>query len=550
MTDIKLGQSIAGSLISSDSDLNGSAYDEYNISDLDNFRKVKINLERPSGVGKTIVRVIDLATGAVLNEATSLSGKISLSGTSFPGINYKIQVIGEKLGDYQLSLTDGGKATSIVSALIAKTSGEVKVRLGTIDTNGVFSPLASSSDDFSPELFSDIALDSTGKLYGIGNLKSGNDTLYRIDPGVISQDRIRVVDTIKTAQGVALNESLNALEFGADNKLYAIGSGSNKLYQIDVSTSIATSIADLPTGFTSSGDLVFDAPNSRFLAVSQDTPTTDALWQIPLANPSGATKIGEIGFVGVLGINFENNQLTGFTNTGIGEDAVANRIKINPTSGVGTFDLSISKGLLGGISGAATLDPMPSLNPIIDPLPNPILTQTIGSKSQGLPGKNTIDLSDYQGQTLKADITTQGEAAYTNNIAFYVVQDVLLGTIKLTDGTFLKPGDANYALEAAKNAFLPAGKIDSKLDRDIAGGNFYAPIVIAQGSLTDFITKNPTNGGGAKDIHAYFNYSGANSDKVDHFRFLGNNNFGVEDMYGGGDRDFNDLVVNVNIRTV
>jgi Domain of unknown function (DUF4114) len=547
MADIKLGQSIAGSLISSDLNLNGSAYDEYDIADLDTFRQVKINLERPSGVGKIIVRVVNSATGAVLNEATSLSDKISLNGTSFPGINYKIQVIGEKFGDYQLSLTDGGRASSIVSSLIGKNSGQVKIRLGTIGTSGTFSPLASSSDNFSPELLSDIALSPTGKLYAIGNPNESSDTLYRIDPGVISQDRIRVVDTIKTTQGVALNDTLNALEFTTDNKLYAIGSGSNKLYQIDVSTSIATAIADLPTGFTNSGDLVFDAANSRFLAVSQDTSTSDALWQIPLANPSGATKIGQIGFVGVQGINFENNQLTGFTNTGSGENAIANRIKINSTSGIGTFDRSISNGLLGGISGAATID-FPSI--VVNPTPilNPIITPNIGSKSQGLPGRNTIDLTEYQGQTLKADITTQGQAAYTNNIAFYVVQDALLGTIKLDDGTFLKPSDVNYALEAAKNAFLPAGKIDSKLDQNISGGNIYAPIVIAQGSLTDFITKNPTNGGGAKDIHAYFNYSGANSDKVDHFRFLGNNNFGVEDMYGGGDRDFNDIVVNVNIR--
>ena len=79
--------------------------------------------------------------------------------------------------------------------------------------------------------------------------------------------------------------------------------------------------------------------------------------------------------------------------------------------------------------------------------------------------------------------------------------------------------------------------------------SIYAPVVVAQGTLTDFISKNPTNGGGATDIHAYFNYVAANSDRVDHFKLLGNNIFGVEDMYGGGDRDFNDLVVNINVKT-
>ena len=81
------------------------------------------------------------------------------------------------------------------------------------------------------------------------------------------------------------------------------------------------------------------------------------------------------------------------------------------------------------------------------------------------------------------------------------------------------------------------------------GGRIYAPVVVAQGTLTDFVSKNPTNGGGANDIHAYFNYVAANADRVDHFKLLGNNTFGVEEMYGGGDRDFNDLVVNMNIKT-
>ena len=176
----------------------------------------------------------------------------------------------------------------------------------------------------------------------------------------------------------------------------------------------------------------------------------------------------------------------------------------------------------------------------------------IGSKFQGLAQGNTIDLSDYTGRLLKTDITTQGEAAYTNNIGFYIVEDAI-GTIKLADGSTLKPGDVNYAVEAIKNALtnsLQAGKIDSKLGQDITGGRIYAPVVVAQGSLTDFVSKNPTNGGGANDIHAYFNYVPANSDQVDHFKLLGNNTFGVEDVYGGGDRDFNDLVVTMNVKIV
>ena len=163
-----------------------------------------------------------------------------------------------------------------------------------------------------------------------------------------------------------------------------------------------------------------------------------------------------------------------------------------------------------------------------------------------------LNLTNYAGQPLKADIVTNSNAAYQNNIGFYAVEDSI-GTIKLTNGTSLKPGDANYAAEAIKNALtnsLQAGKNDRKLDLNITGGKIYAPVIVAQGTLNDFITKNPTNSGGANDIHAYFNYVGANADKVNHFRLIGDNTFGVEDMYGGGDKDFNDLVVSMKVKSV
>lgn len=174
-------------------------------------------------------------------------------------------------------------------------------------------------------------------------------------------------------------------------------------------------------------------------------------------------------------------------------------------------------------------------------------SRPIGSKSQDSAQGRTLDLTDFEGQTLKVDITTTSSAAYQNNIGFYAVEDAI-GTIQLANGTTLKPGDANYATEAIKSAVLQAGKTDSKLNQDIVGGKIYAPVVVAQGSLTDFVNKNPTNGGGANNIHAYFNYIGANPDKTDHFRLIGNNTFGVEDIYGGGDRDFNDLVVTANFK--
>ena len=168
----------------------------------------------------------------------------------------------------------------------------------------------------------------------------------------------------------------------------------------------------------------------------------------------------------------------------------------------------------------------------------------IGSESQGKLEGRIIDLTKYPNQSLKVDITTKSDAVYQSQIGFYVVKDAL-GTIELADGTIVKPGDANYAMVAVKNAIANAGlqlnRIDSKTNQPIAGGQIYAPVVVAQGTMNDFVNQS------SKDVHAYFNYVGANTDNVDHFRQIGANTFGVEDMYGGGDRDFNDIVVQMNI---
>jgi Domain of unknown function (DUF4114) len=241
-------------------------------------------------------------------------------------------------------------------------------------------------------------------------------------------------------------------------------------------------------------------------------------------------------------------------------DSSAANIALVPTdlvtTAVDTTVLTVdSTGLLGITDLSVIADPATSAvtTPVLATLPtvlDVVSLDMIGSKFQGLAEANTIDLSEYIGKTLKTDITTTSSATYINNIGFYVVEDAI-GTIKLADGSTLKPSDANYAVEAIKNALtnsLQAAQDDHKVGQDLVGGRIYAPVVIAQGSLTDFVSKNPSNGGGANDIHAYFNYISANSDNTDHFKLLANNTFGVEDMYGGGDRDFNDLVVNMNVK--
>jgi Calx-beta domain/Domain of unknown function (DUF4114) len=166
----------------------------------------------------------------------------------------------------------------------------------------------------------------------------------------------------------------------------------------------------------------------------------------------------------------------------------------------------------------------------------------IGSSLQGKSEGSVIDLRSFAGQNLKVDTVSVSDAAYQNYIGFYAVEDAQ-GT--LANG--LKVGDAGYAEAAIKSAILRGSKTETQSDLTVTGGKILAPVVIANGTFEDYLNRNPQNQANS-NIHAYFNYLGANTDKVDHFRLLGDNKFGVEDMYGGGDRDYNDIVYQLTVK--
>ncbi|NJM23678.1 MAG: DUF4114 domain-containing protein [Richelia sp. SM1_7_0] len=65
--------------------------------------------------------------------------------------------------------------------------------------------------------------------------------------------------------------------------------------------------------------------------------------------------------------------------------------------------------------------------------------------------------------------------------------------------------------------------------------------IIVNGGTVEQVIAGQTN-------QVYFAYLGANPDKVDHIRLLGNNTFGFEDILGGGDLDYNDVIVKVNLK--
>ena len=178
-------------------------------------------------------------------------------------------------------------------------------------------------------------------------------------------------------------------------------------------------------------------------------------------------------------------------------------------------------------------------------------TLPVGTQLQQTAQLELIDLRAQAGQVVNFNFGINSEARYNNTIGLYVVEDEQ-GTItdQLT-GARLTPGQAGYA-EAAIRQTAFVSELQSNREAtgqsQLNGGAIYAPYIIANGTQSEFLASNPVNQGNGEDVPlAYFAYQGINQDAVDHVRVLGNNTFGFEDLFGGGDNDFNDLVFQVTI---
>ncbi|MFM6108750.1 MAG: DUF4114 domain-containing protein [Sphaerospermopsis kisseleviana] len=79
----------------------------------------------------------------------------------------------------------------------------------------------------------------------------------------------------------------------------------------------------------------------------------------------------------------------------------------------------------------------------------------------------------------------------------------------------------------------------------LEGGHIYVPFLIVNGRPDAILDSNPNN-----NPAVYFTYLDANPGRVDHVRLLGDNTFGFEDLPNGGDLDYNDIIVKVNLSSI
>jgi hypothetical protein len=154
-------------------------------------------------------------------------------------------------------------------------------------------------------------------------------------------------------------------------------------------------------------------------------------------------------------------------------------------------------------------------------------------------------LLDFRGL---AEMSVQGtldisrEAAYDCIAGFYQVRDtegtVFAGVDPVTGlERLLHPGDGEAyrrAALSAENLVEPLSNLSidnlglSSRTLAIQAGSLLAPFAIVE--------SGPTS-------HTYFAYREANPDGIAHFQMQGDNVFMLEDVFGGGDRDFDDLLI-------
>lgn len=149
-------------------------------------------------------------------------------------------------------------------------------------------------------------------------------------------------------------------------------------------------------------------------------------------------------------------------------------------------------------------------------------------------GAAAIDLTQQSG-TSTFEFSVYREAAMDNTVDLYAT-DFADGGIIVDDvtGQTLRPGDEGYK-EAA---------ISNRLNLNLSGTNNQVNTV--ETSLTSGIYLGMfvvIDGVDPTVDDVVFSYSGANTDKNDHIKHLGDNTFGIEDQAALGDKDFDDIVV-------
>ena len=159
--------------------------------------------------------------------------------------------------------------------------------------------------------------------------------------------------------------------------------------------------------------------------------------------------------------------------------------------------------------------------------------------------ETSIDLTALSEETVTVAIEVTREANYNNTVGFYVIENEQGAVKDPLTGQLINPEDAGYQAAALAN------RIDVTLTGENGQTKRYSADLDTRQRLSSFLVADDSIAALLDDISTndpavYFHYTGANSDGQQHVRLLGDGVFGYEDMVGGGDQDFNDVIVDLS----
>ncbi|MDH6056613.1 DUF4114 domain-containing protein [Chrysosporum ovalisporum ANA283AFssAo] len=164
---------------------------------------------------------------------------------------------------------------------------------------------------------------------------------------------------------------------------------------------------------------------------------------------------------------------------------------------------------------------------------------------------NNLDTSTVTGDriTVRVNATLYREASFDNVVGFYLA-DRTTGAVvdRLTGNSIAGLGNSNDYLNAVRNNALVTGTVANnqttnlsstfELSSNLNLSNYVLlPFLVANGGLNSVRTDDFSN--------LFVTSIGTNVSKSDQIQLLGNNVFGFEDLAGGGDNDFDDVIIQV-----
>jgi len=203
------------------------------------------------------------------------------------------------------------------------------------------------------------------------------------------------------------------------------------------------------------------------------------------------------------------------------------------------------------VSAEPTVPPSGPAQPI--PAPAQPLPTSLEVVADGIIDLRQVDF-DGDGQVdQRVSVTLseiQSDTGYDNSVGFYEVADASGAILDQVTGQLLSVEAENYAEVALRQrlAGMELRRDTLSLSFEAEGGTMLGSFLVADYTIAEAIAFNPTNADWG--IHTYFTQPGSNPDGVNHLRMLGQNHFSFEDLWMGGDKDFDDLTFRANVGAI